>query len=101
MSDTWDNLAPRARIDDLVNTESGNEVLIYDATNTSPHHLDALATFVWRHLDGVNTSASLAEQAQSEINPKILGESIQLAIGMLADPNLLAASVPASRVRLS
>jgi hypothetical protein len=95
MGGNFDNFAPVARFEDLVTTESGNELLVYDTRNSELHHLDELSTLVWRHLDGSHTVSDLVVMAKSE-SANVTDESIRLAIAALGSINLLASDAPAS-----
>jgi hypothetical protein len=51
---------PRARTDELVVEELGDEVLVYDLRTDAAHCLDAQAAAVWRACDGETTAAEIA-----------------------------------------
>jgi hypothetical protein len=93
MGGNFDNFAPVARFEDLVTTESGNELLIFDTRNAELHHLDQLSTLVWRHLDGSHTVSDLVVIAKSE-SANVTDESIRLTIAALGNISLLASDIP-------
>jgi Coenzyme PQQ synthesis protein D (PqqD) len=84
------NPVPAARTANLVTTESGDELLIYDPANQQIHHLDRMATLVWRNLDGRRTVADLVTIARTEVGPTVNADSIRLALDKFHEANLLA-----------
>jgi hypothetical protein len=84
---------PLARLDQLVTTESGDEVLVYDLATHAIHHLNAAAATVWRHCDGHRTVAAL------ETTCGVTGETVQVALTKLVDAGLLTTSTLPSGAR--
>jgi hypothetical protein len=80
---------PAARVHDLVITDAGKEVIVYDKTCHHIHHLNQLAAFTWRNLDGTRTVADLATETG------MTAGMVQVALGKLADANLLDGDLPA------
>ena len=54
---------PVARYQDLVITETGDELLVYDETSHQIHHLNAEAASVWRLCDGVRSIDAIARDS--------------------------------------
>jgi hypothetical protein len=51
---------PLARTEELVTTESKDEVLVYDQRAHHIHHLDAEVTSVWSNCDGTRTPEAIS-----------------------------------------
>lgn len=82
---------PVARIDDLVTTDVGDEVLVFDEISNELHHLNPIASQVWRSLDGTRSPADIAallDPADATI------ENVTNALGILAQANLLVQGEP-------
>lgn len=78
---------PRARQDDLVITESGDELLIYDSRSHHIHHLNPLASAVWRACNEQHAVHDLV------IETGATADAVMSALGLLGDADLLAGSV--------
>ncbi len=83
---------PAARIDDLVITESADEVLVYDKQRHEIHHLNQASAAVWRLCDGKRSVAELARDANVDV------EITQVAVNKLAEANLLEGKLAASQM---
>jgi len=81
---------PVARIEDLVITESADEVLVYDKQRHEIHHLNQASAAVWRLCDGKRSVADLAREANVDV------EIAQLAVNKLAEANLLKGNLSSS-----
>lgn len=76
---------PRARKDDLLVEELGEELLLYDRDSHTAHCLSPIAACLWRHCDGEHDVTKLAELTGA-------GESlIADALHELREKDLLAA----------
>jgi hypothetical protein len=86
---------PRARKDDLLVEEAGEELLLYDRDSHTAHCLSPIAACVWRHCDGehdltdlaqlAGASESLVADALHELREKDL---------LAAEPQLMQSTVP-------
>ena len=85
---------PVARIEDLVITESADEVLVYDKQRHEIHHLNKASAVVWRLCDGKRSVAELARHADVDV------EITQVAVNKLAEANLLEGPL-SSKMRIS
>ncbi len=84
---------PAARIEGLVTTEAGEEVLVYDQERHHIHHLNRTSAVIWRLCDGSRSVTAIALAASGETNIGIDETIVRLAIGELADAGLLARPV--------
>lgn len=76
-------VVPAARTTDLVITQSGDEVLVYDTAAHHIHHLNAAATSVWQRCDGHRAVADIA------VETGLTEEAVQRALRTLGDAKLL------------
>lgn len=74
---------PAARIDDLVVTQTAEEVLVYDKLRHEIHHLNRTSAAIWRLCDGQRRIAELVRDAAVDV------EIVQIAVTKLAEANLL------------
>lgn len=93
MSADWAGALPSARTEDLVITESGRELLVYDTANHQLHQLNPLASTVWRSLDGIRNAADVLVLARATTGQEVTPDSIRLALSTLSDANLLSAPI--------
>jgi len=75
---------PVARSADLVTTESGTDVLVYDQRTHHIHHLNPTTTAVWHACDGERSVAGITTVTGAP------DELVRLALAQLADAELLA-----------
>ena len=54
------NAAPKARTHELLVTETGDEVVIYDLKVLTAHRLNATSAFIWKECDGKRTVGEIA-----------------------------------------
>lgn len=94
MNDSAHLAGPSARVDDLVITESGQDLLVFDSVSNELHHLDALSATVWRQLDGQATEQDILESTRESLGEHVTADSIDLAIVALGKANLLSGQVP-------
>jgi hypothetical protein len=80
---------PAARLNDLVMTESGDEVLVYDQTVQHIHHLNHVAATVWQLCDGQRGVGEIAAAATSGMSAEVSGDAVKLALRQLDDAKLL------------
>jgi hypothetical protein len=74
---------PRARTAELITTEVGDQVLVYDLQRHHIHHLNPTSATVWQLCDGRRTVGDLARAAGID------DEAARLAVRQLADADLL------------
>lgn len=84
-----EDFKPLARTEDLVTTETKDEVLVYDQVRHHIHHLNVTAAAVWRMCDGQRTVAQIAREADIE------EDAVWLALRKLADTHLLDGEIAA------
>lgn len=85
-----------ARQEDLITTESGEDLLVYDQKRQAIHHLEPLAARVWRACDGQRTTADLA--ALTQTSPGAIG----VILNQLNDAELFKhTNAPGEASRLS
>jgi len=53
---------PKARVSDLVTSEIGEEVLVYDLKTNKCHCLNKTAYFIWQHCDGQTDVVEIANR---------------------------------------
>ena len=63
------NRFPKARVEDILFQEAGDELLVFDKKSHQAHCLNKLAGLVWRHCDGQRSFDDLARivRQQSEV----------------------------------
>lgn len=83
-------VAPAARVDELVITEAGDEVLVYDKRRHQIHHLNHASAVIWRLCDGTRSIQALTEAAMADLGRSVDAEVVELAVTKLAEANLLA-----------
>lgn len=87
-------MAWRARIDDLLVTQTGDDLLIYDRATQALHHLDSLSSWVWRSLDAHSSLNALTASAQTAFPGRVTSESVAMALRQLHEAGLLEGDVP-------
>lgn len=79
----------RARTDDLVITETANDLLVYDARTHHLHHLNPLMAVIWRHLDGTRDLPMLVRVVRARSADTVTESSVELALHSLTEAGLL------------
>lgn len=82
-------IVPAARVDDLVITEAGDELLVYDTKRHHIHHLNQTAALIWGMCDGRRTLGDLARAAMANTGQAADAEMVRLALTKLDDAHLL------------
>ena len=82
---------PRARADELVIEELGDELLVYDLRTDAAHSLDASAAAVWRACDGETSPHAIAAATGTT------REGVEHALRELAERDLVEAPAAHSR----
>jgi hypothetical protein len=86
---TITSIVPAARFKELVTSEIGDEVLVYDEASHHIHQLNQVSATVWRLCNGRRSVADLAHETG------MTAELVQVALGKLADAMLLDGDLPA------
>ena len=82
-------LTPRARMLDLVITESGGEVIVYDTAVHHIHHLNHVTAVIWRRCDGRQSIGDLVRHARLDVGEEVDEAVVRLALTKLEEANLL------------
>src|SRR5262245_46294521 len=91
---------PIARTTGLTSKKLGDELVVFDSTNGSVHHLNRVAEMVWRACDGRTDAAALARLVARSTRVADAGPAVELALEQLSRRGLLQAPVePASADR--
>lgn len=89
-------MAHVARHENLITTDAGRDVIVYDQEQQTIHTLNALSALVWRSLDGQQNVPALLHTAQEKLDPKVTKEAIELALAQLSEAGLLEEGAPLS-----
>jgi hypothetical protein len=85
---------PRAREDEIIVKEMGDEVLVYDLKDHRAHCLNETAARVWRSCDGRKTVAEIARRLESALETPVDDRIVWLALDQLEKFNLLKPHMP-------
>jgi hypothetical protein len=91
---------PTARFENLVVTETADEMLIYDPQQHHIHHLNPTTAAVWRLCDGRLGISDIARIAGMRLEGRVDEATVRLALTKLDEAGLLAQPL-ASDLRLS
>lgn len=80
---------PNRRMDDLVVTESGGDILLYDERTFALHTLNEVAVRVWDNIDDAQTLRDLTVLSGLDV------ETVKQSLKQLQDINLLDGALPA------
>jgi hypothetical protein len=86
-------MKPKARTDELVVKELGDEMLVYDLARHRAHCLNRTAAVVWRHCDGERTVAELAQLLEGEGELPSHETVVWMALDRLAKARLLQGEI--------
>jgi len=86
---------PQDRLDHLVMTHVGEEVIVYDQTIHAIHHLNPTSHLVWTLCDGTRTLTVIRQAASAALGAEVTDVVVQLALSQLAGANLLLGAIPA------
>ncbi len=84
-----DGTCPVAREDDLVVTDSAEEMLVYDERVHALHTLNPLAKAIWRNCDGLHDAQSITAKCSTELAGDVSERDVQDGLRLLADLDLL------------
>lgn len=87
---------PAARVENLIITESKDEVLVYDTAQHHIHHLNQTSAVVWRLCDGRRSVADLVREAQPKVDGTVTEDAVRLALAKLEDAELLEGALVSS-----
>lgn len=90
---------PRARTEELLVEELGDEVLVYDQRRDRAHCLNRTAALVWRACDGKTTVADAAARIERELAVPAGEPVVWMALDRLERARLLAEPVKLSAPR--
>ena len=82
-------MTPKARQDQLVVEQVGDETIIYDEQRNHIHRLNQTAALVWRLADGRRAVGDLAIMLQDELASPVTEEVVWLALDRLEKAHLL------------
>jgi Coenzyme PQQ synthesis protein D (PqqD) len=80
---------PIARSTGLTSKKLGDELVVFDSTNGSVHHLNRVAEMVWRACDGRTDAAALARLVARNTQVTDAGPAVELALEQLSRRGLL------------
>lgn len=83
--------APRARTEDLLVEQIGDEAVVFDASSNAAHCLSPLATAVFTAADGRNRLEDLAEVAGTSLGEPVTVEAVDAAVAELQELGLIDA----------
>jgi hypothetical protein len=84
---------PTARRSQVVVSEMGDEVVLYDITEDKVHSLNPTAAFIWKQCDGRRTVADIARSLERQFQAGDSEEMVWSALDQLQRQNLLAERV--------
>ncbi len=85
------NRFPKARVEDILFQEAGDELLVFDKKSHQAHCLNKLAGLVWRHCDGQRSFDDLARIVRQQLEVPADSQLVALAVQELARTQLLEA----------
>lgn len=80
---------PKARQNDLLVEQVGEETIVYDGERQEAHSLNRSASIVWRNSDGEHSVPQLASLLGNELGIEPNDTLVEYAIDRLADAHLL------------
>ena len=82
-------MTPKARHENLVVQELGDETVVYDEKRNHVHRLNRTSALVWKNCDGRKTVADLSEVLRVEMGASVTEEIVWLALDQLEKERLL------------
>jgi hypothetical protein len=83
------SIHPRARQNDILVEQVGDETIVYDGERHEAHSLNRSASLVWQHSDGDHSVPQLAELLGSELGIEPDDSLVEYALDRLANAHLL------------
>jgi Coenzyme PQQ synthesis protein D (PqqD) len=80
---------PRARSEDLLIEQLGNELLVYDERRDMATRMNHTAAVVWRNSDGRRTIADLVELLRAEVGEVADEDLVMITLDYLEEQDLL------------
>jgi hypothetical protein len=99
-------VGPKARVDDLIVTDAGEETLVYDLRIHRAHALDRRATRLWRLCDGRRDTTALARELRAleavgdspEVDEQTSEAIVRYSLAQLSAARLLCGEHRSDRV---
>lgn len=91
-----DSCAPKARHEDLLIEELGDETLVYDMRTHKAHCLNRTSALVWNRCDGNSTVNEMTRALEQELRTPVSLEVIWLALEQLSKARLLSDRLPSA-----
>jgi hypothetical protein len=82
-------VTPKARTENLIVSNVGDDVLVYDRSRDRAHNLNQTAALVWRNCDGQATVPQLVTRLASAGNTGVTSDVVLLAVDRLGKAGLL------------
>lgn len=82
-------MTPKARHENLVVQELGDETVVYDEKRNHVHRLNSTAAQVWKHCNGQNSVTEIASILQDGLKTPVTEEIVWLALDRLDKERLL------------
>jgi hypothetical protein len=89
------SVVPVARLDHLMMSHVGDEVLVYDQTTHAIHRLNAITHLVWTLCDGSRTVPGISQEVEAALRAETSEAVVRLALSQLAGAQLLDSALPA------
>jgi hypothetical protein len=83
------SMHPRARQNDILVEQVGDETIVYDGGRHEAHSLNRSASLVWQHSDGEHSVPQLAELLGAELGIEPDDALVDYALDRLANAHLL------------
>ncbi len=81
-------MKPKARQEQLLVQEIGDEMVVYDQTRHKAHRLNRTAAIVWRHCDGRKEVADLAGVLRQKLDPCADEDLVRVSLNRLETAHL-------------
>jgi hypothetical protein len=86
-------MLPISRTEGVTVKSMGDEVVLFDSTNGGIHHLNRIATVVWRSCDGRTDRPALERIVTRTTNIADVGPAVELALEQLSSRGLLNTNI--------
>jgi len=96
MSRFIENYFPKARQEELLIEELGDETLVYDMRTHKAHCLNRTAALVWNRADGQSTVSEMINALEKELHAPINSDVVWLALEQLGKASLLSDRLPST-----
>jgi hypothetical protein len=92
-----DGTRPLARVEEVVVTEAGDELMVYDKRVHALHTLDPFAKIIWQNCDGSRDVKSIQAICCAELANSVSEQDVEEGLAKLADAGLLQGWQPDRR----